>query len=186
MHIRELDTRSDSEIELVAQRMRDTLIEVEGADVGTTLYSMQWLRERVKWHLNPQTAIAKIFLATDANANANANTNADEQIIGHTIVRKEIDEHGNVHGLFSTTYVVPAARGTGVADQLLLTGERWMVEIGLPSAATWTSTTNANLIAMYAKYGYIEAGQHMHEVTGTVMVKLEKIFTVPSAISVSA
>ena len=61
-----------------------------------------------------------------------------------------------------------------------------MVEIGLPSAATWTSTTNANLIAMYAKHGYIEAGQHMHEVTGTVMVKLEKIFTVPSAISVSA
>ena len=61
-----------------------------------------------------------------------------------------------------------------------------MVEIGLPSAATWTSATNTKLIAMYAKHGYREAAQHVHEVTGTVMVKLEKIFTVPSAISVSA
>ena len=180
MHIRELDARSGSEIELVAQRMRDTLIEVEGDDVGGALYTMEWLRERVKWHLNPQTASAKIFIATDTN------TDADEQIIGHTIVRKEVDEDGNVHGLFSTTYVLPAARGAGVADQLLLTGERWMVEIGLPSAATWTSTTNANLIAMYAKHGYIEAGQHMHEVTGTVMVKLEKIIAVPSGVVASA
>ena len=175
-HIRELDPCSDSEIELVAQRMRDTLIEVEGADVGTALYSMQWLRERVKWHLNPQTASAKIFLAVDT----------DEQIIGHTIVRKEIDEHGNVHGLFSTTYVVPAARGTGVADQLLLTGERWMRETGLPSAATWTSATNAKLIALYTKHGYIEAAQHMHEVTGTVMVKLVRIFAAALSVVESA
>lgn len=179
MHIRELDARSDSEIELVAHRMRDTLIEVEGDDVGGTLYTMKWLRERVKWHLNPQTAIARIFIAIDADANV------DEQIIGHTIVRKEVDEHGNVHGLFSTTYVVPAARGTGVADQLLLTGERWMVEIGLPSAATWTSATNAKLIAMYAKHGYREAAQHVHEVTGTVMVKLEKTIAVPSGVVAS-
>lgn len=179
MHIRELDARSDSEIELVAQRMRNTLIEVEGDDVGGTLYTMEWLRERVKWHLNPQTASAKIFIAIDAD------TDADEQIIGHTIVRKEVDEHGNVRGLFSTTYVVPAARGTGVADQLLLNGERWMVEMGLPSAATWTSATNAKLIAMYAKHGYREAAQHVHEVTGTVMVKLEKTIAVPSGVVAS-
>jgi GNAT superfamily N-acetyltransferase len=172
MHIREIDPRNDAEIELVAARMRDTLIEVEGHEVGGALYTIEWLRERVRWHLNPQTAIAKIFLAIDA----------DEEIIGHTIVRKEIDEHGNVHGLFSTTYVVPAARKTGTADKLLSSGERWMMEVGLPSAATWTSATNAKLIALYAKRGYVETAQHVHEVTGTVMVKLERNFAAASSV----
>src|SRR5438034_4585227 len=93
--IRELDPLAEQEINLVAQRMRDTLIEVEGPDVGAALYSMDWLRERVRWHLNLQTALAKVFLAVQD----------DGKVIGHTIVRKEVDPQGSPYGLFSTTYV---------------------------------------------------------------------------------
>jgi hypothetical protein len=83
----------EAEIALVAQRMRDTLVEVEGPEVGGSLYSMDWLRERVRWHLNPLEAVARVYLAIDA----------DQQVIGHTIVRKEEDEERGTFGLFSTT-----------------------------------------------------------------------------------
>jgi len=165
--IRELDPLAEHEINLVAQRMRDTLVEVEGPDVGAALYSMDWLRERVKWHLNPQTALAKVFLAVQG----------DGKVIGHTIVRRELDAQGSPYGLFSTTYVVPAARRAGVAHQLLVTGEHWMLDQGFSSAATWTSVTNTKLLSLYHGHGYAKVAQHIHEVTGTVMVKLEKLFS---------
>ena len=167
MQIREIAPTAEHEINLVAERMRDTLIEVEGLAVGGNLYSIDWLRARIKWHLDPVTALAKVFLAVWA----------DGQIIGHTIVRRELDAQGAPHGLFSTTYVVPAARRSGVADQLLLTGERWMLDQAFPAAATWTSASNTGLIKLYQKHGYSQVAQHVHEVTGTAMVRLEKYFS---------
>lgn len=166
MHIREIDPSSDAEIALVAQRMRDTLIEVEGPENGVALYTMDWLRDRVRWHLDPAMALAKVLLAVDD----------DGQIVGHTIVRRESADDGAVFGLVSTTYVVPASRRFGIAQRLLEAGEAWMHQHALPLSATWTSATNTPLIRLYERNGYAQVEQHAHAVTGTLMVKLEKRF----------
>lgn len=50
--IREIDPILINEIELVATRMRQTLVEVLGPEKGTALYTMEWLLERVRWHLD--------------------------------------------------------------------------------------------------------------------------------------
>ncbi len=166
MRIREIDAADDAEIDLVAQRMRDTLIEVEGPETGVALYTMDWLRDRVRWHLDPDKALAKVLLAVDA----------DGQIVGHTIVRRESTEEGAHFGLVSTTYVVPASRRFGIAQRLLEAGEAWMHQHALPVSATWTSSTNTPLIRLYARNGYAQVEQHAHPVTDTLMVKLEKRF----------
>jgi GNAT superfamily N-acetyltransferase len=164
VYIREIAPDCESEIELVARRMRETLVEVEGEEVGGSLYTMDWLRERVRWHLDPLTAVAKVYLAIDA----------DQQVLGHTIVRRETDEAGRPFGLFSTTYVLPSARRRGVARLLLAAGEDWMRQQGLPRAATWTSETNVRLINLYRSHGYSQTARDVHEVTATWMVRLEK------------
>jgi GNAT superfamily N-acetyltransferase len=75
-------------------------------------------------------------------------------ILGHIIVRVETDDDGAEYGLFSTTYVDPAARRRGVATGLLLCGEAWMSERGMPRAVTYTSPSNARLLQLYRKHGY--------------------------------
>jgi hypothetical protein len=42
------------------------------------------------------------------------------------------------------------------------------------------------LIALYSKHGYVETARHMHDVTGTPMVKLERIFAAASSDGESA
>lgn len=164
--IRAIDAASTTEVTLVAQRMRQTLVEVEGEAVGTALYSMAWLVERVRWHLNAEKCTGAVFLAIDM----------DEKIVGHTIVRVELEEPDRSFGLFSTTYVDPVARRHAVASELLVHGERWMKQLGLDEAATWTSQSNSKLIRLYAKHGYVATQNHTHETTGTLMVKLTKAF----------
>ena len=166
MFIRAINPDVAAEIDWVAQGMRATLIEVEGEENGVALYSMDWLRERVKFHLDPNQAVAKVYLALQD----------DGQMIGHTIVRKAFNQDGACFGLFSTTWVLPAARRSGVASQLLASGEQWMQQQGLPSGATWTSQTNIKLINLYARHGYVQVEQGQHDVTGTVMVKLARQF----------
>ncbi len=172
LHIREIDPASDHEINLVAQRMFDTLIEVEGPEAGAKLHSPEWLRERVKWHLDPAMVLGKVYVAV----------NQGSDIIGHTILRRDnecaVDEpgKGQVFGLISTTYVVPAARRGGVADQLLAVGEAWIQAQGLVRATTWTSATNVKLINLYVKHGYHEAERHAHPGSGSMMVRLERTF----------
>lgn len=162
--IRPIDPKSAVEINLVAERMRATLMEVEGEETGIALYSMDWLRERVRWHLDANQVTAGMFLAV----------HGDGEILGHTIVRKEFEEDGREYGLVSTTYVLPAFRRAGVAEALLLAGEDWMRENGLACSATWTSATNLKLIRLYEKHGYRKTGSHVHETTATLMVKLER------------
>lgn len=164
--IREIDPASDSEIALVAHRMRQTLIEVEGEETGSALYSMEWLAERVRWHLDAASCNGKVFLAEYPPG----------QIAGHTIVRAEADEAGQPYGLFSTTYVAPEARRHGLAQALLQHGEQWMQAQALTSSSTWTSETNMKLIRLFRQHGYRIVQQHVHEVTATVMVRLEKSF----------
>lgn len=142
--VRPLDPACDTEIAWVAQHMRETLIEVLGPTRGSTMYSMEWLQERVRWHLRPADCTGQVLLAEQP----------DGQTIGHTIVRIDQDEAGATLGLISTTYVVPAARRAGVAAALLRAGEDWLIAHGAPTLATNTSDTNWPLIRLYEKHGY--------------------------------
>ncbi len=165
LRIRPLDPARDDEVALVAERMRLTLIEVEGEAVGGTMYTPEWLRDRVRFHLDPARCTGAVLLAEGAGG----------AIDGHTIVRVEhAADDGRRVGLFSTTYVTPAARRGGLASALLAAGERWMVDHGLSEAWTWTSATNTPLIRLYARHGYAEAERGAHPATGTPMVRLAR------------
>lgn len=142
--IRALNPTSAEEIELVAARMRLTLIEVLGEEAGRSLYSMDWLSQRVRWHLDPLQAIAQIYLAE----------NPAGHITGHTILRIERDDAEREFGLFSTTYVEPESRNRGVALRLLVAGEDWMRVQGMTEAVTDTSETNSPLIRLFRRRGY--------------------------------
>lgn len=162
--IRDLDPASAAEVDLVAHRMRATLVEVEGEEAGTALYTMDWLRERVRWHLDPANCAGRVLVSLDAAG----------AITGHAIVREEKDETGRAFGLFSTVFVDPPLRRAGIASRLLDAGEAWFRERRLAEAATWTSSTNAKLVALLVGRGYGITAHHVHEVTGTVMVRLAR------------
>lgn len=166
MQIRALDPARGEDLERVAQGMRATLIEVEGEVTGTALYDMDWLRGRALQHAQASDWPAVVLLAV----------NADEQILGHTLVRE--DPPGE--GLVSTTYVWPDARRRGVAAALLQAGEAWMRARGLGFSSTWTSATNAPLIRLYEGSGYAVAAHHVHESTGTPMLQLRRSLLSPS------
>jgi len=165
-HIRAIDPNAEVEIDLVAQRMRATLIEVEveGEDVGTALYTMDWLRDRVRWHHKNPAVTAAVLLAT----------NDASQIVGHTIVRQETGASGEPYGYVSTTYVDPAWRRRGIADALLVAGETWFHQHGLQDYATVTSSTNDKLIRLYRKHAYHVTAERRHDTMGTVMISLTK------------
>ena len=132
MRIRELDPEAataDEEIELVAQRMRATLIHVLGEERGTGLYTVDWLRERVRFHLDPARSTARVL-------------------------RREEPAGQPPFGLFSTIYVEPGSRRRGVATALLLRGEAWFREQGLGRAATHTAAHNQPLIEQFGRQGY--------------------------------
>jgi len=162
--LRKIDPASEAEINLVAARMRETLIEVEGEEAGTALYTMEWLQDRVRFHLDPAKCKGEVFLAVGA----------DGRILGHTIVRVETDDTGAKYGLVSTTYVIPESRRMGLATALLEKGEDWMKQRQLPESATWTSATNAGLIALYSRHGYAITQTHVHKTTATKMVRLSR------------
>ena len=140
MLIRPLDPKSQGEIELVAKRMRETLIEVLGEEEGSNYYTMDWLIQRVRFHLDGEGCVGGVYLCEDA-----AGT-----IIGHTIVRIEPDGSG----LISTIFVVPDERKHGVASALIGRAEEWMVEKGLPTITTYTAQDNTKLQRLLFKRGY--------------------------------
>lgn len=141
--IRPLDPGCPAEVELVAARMRLTLIEVLGEERGGSMYDLEWLRERVRWHLDPGQCTGEVFLALGPGG----------AVSGHTIVRVE-REGADAIGLFSTTFVAPEARRRGVATALLDRGEGWFRERGLPEAVTYTDRLNARLIRLFEGRGY--------------------------------
>jgi ribosomal protein S18 acetylase RimI-like enzyme len=142
--LREIDPGNDAEIALVAERMRATLMEVLGADRGVAMYTMSWLDNRVREHLDPARTTGAVFLAISPS----------NEISGHTIVRREHEDDGRLIGLFSTTYVHPSHRRGAVASMLLQEGEAWMEARELPFAVTYTDDQNEPLIALYRKHGY--------------------------------
>lgn len=149
IQIRPIDPLSQAEVELVAERMRETLVEVVGKERGEAMYTLEWLQDRVRFHLDPKQSTAAVFLAVSS----------DSRVLGHTIVREEKSEDGSKHGLFSTTYVEKSSRRLGVADQLLASGEEWMRAQGLKRAATATAENNTPLIRLYEKHGYSITGR---------------------------
>ena len=137
VRIRAINPQSSAEVELVAVRMRQTLVEVLGEEVGGNMYTMDWLVQRVFWHLDPSQCVGQVFLAEDD----------DGHIIGHTIVRIERDGTDGVVGLFSTFFVEPGSRNRSTATSLVAHGERWMMDHGMRTARTYTAETNATGLA---------------------------------------
>ena len=144
VRVRPLDPKHEHEVTLVARRMRETLIEVLGPERGASMYTLEWLEERVRSHLRPEVYTAQVLMAEDEHGG----------IVGHTMVRLEEDADGETLGLVATTYVLPQARRAGVAEALLAAGEAWLIAKGASRLATNTSQTNWPLIRMYEKHGY--------------------------------
>lgn len=146
--IRAIDRSSSSEIDLVARRMGETLVEVLGEERGSGMYSHEWLLQRVKWHLDPERVVGEVFVSESA-------TGADGgQVSGHAIVRVDADDDGRRMGLFSTLYVAPAFRHSAVAKSLIQRGEAWMVDHGMSRAVTYTDKANTKLHNLFAGVGY--------------------------------
>ncbi len=141
MRIREIDPQSKSEIALVAQRMRQTLVEVLGEQKGGSMYSMDWLIERVRWHLNPANTNGRVFL----------NETQDRRIIGHAIAR--ID-HDSPFGYFSTIFVEPSSRRNGNASRMISHVESWLSENGMPKVIYNTAENHTALIDLFKSHGY--------------------------------
>ncbi len=72
--IRAIDPQSPAEVELVASRMRQTLVEVLGEEVGGNMYTMDWLIQRVLWHLDPNQCVGQVFLSEDSEGHITGHT----------------------------------------------------------------------------------------------------------------
>lgn len=164
MLIREIDANATDEIDLVAARMRATVVEVEGEENADRLHSREWIRERLLWHVTGTDVVAKVLVASISG----------HGIVGHTILQRETDTAGQAFGLFSTSYVAPEHRRQGIANALLEAGEAWFATLGLNAFATWTSSTNSKLIRLYERHGYRITESGPNDVTGTQMVRLSK------------
>lgn len=123
--------------------MRDTLVEVLGEERGGSMYSMDWLIDRAAFHLDPEKCDGEIFLAVAD----------DGEIVGHNILRIEKDDEGPF-GLFSTTYVAPAARGKGFAKFLVEQGEKWFIDKGMTRMFTYTEENNEPLKRLFCSMGF--------------------------------
>jgi SAM-dependent methyltransferase/GNAT superfamily N-acetyltransferase len=157
--IRFLNSQLEHEVEWVASRMRQTLKEVLGEERGGAMYTMDWLKDRVLFHLNPSQCIGQIFIAEVPGDN----------MVGHCIVRVEKEDNSEI-GLFSTTYVEPEFRRLGVAEALLSSGEAWMREQGMTLGVTYTDQANVKLIQLYEKRGYTLTQTYSEK----AMIRLEK------------
>lgn len=143
IRIRPLNPGSLREIELVASRMRQTLVDVLGEERGGGMYTIEWLVARATFHVMPTLSAGEVLVAERG-----------DEIVGHSIVRVEQGDKGEAFGLFSTTYVIPAVRRLGAASALLESGEAWMRVRGLPFSRTYTDENNDPLIRLFEKHGY--------------------------------
>ena len=139
--IRDIDADSCEEIQLVAQRMRETLIEVLGEEKGTSLYSMQWLEDRVRWHLDVKNTKGRVLVAQ----------NKTQEIVAHAIAR--IDK-GAGFGYFSTVFVAPHFRKMGVASVLMDYVEDWFRQNKMNKVIYNTAENHAVLLKIFKSRGY--------------------------------
>lgn len=134
----------DVSVELIARRMRLTLVEVLDEERADAMFEHDGLVERVRWHLDRVTPDrqAEVFMAS-----------VDGEMVGHTMVRVDVVD-GEELGLFATIYVTPPARRWGVASALVQAGEAWMVERKVVVAATYTDAHNERLLAFFRDHKY--------------------------------
>lgn len=144
MNIREIDPKSDEEVNLVAERMRQTLVDVLGEEKGGSMYSMEWLQARVRWHLDKKNTTAKVLVSE----------NAVGHITGQAIARIEFGGDGVPYGYFSTIFVEPESRGCGIGTAFLNWIERWFVDLQLPKIVYNTAESNSRLIKLFCEHGY--------------------------------
>jgi GNAT superfamily N-acetyltransferase len=150
MQIRAARASSDVEVGLIASRMRLTLVEVLGKERAEEMYSQEWLRARVRFHLDPGLCHAAVYLA-EAD---------DGRVLGQSILRIEparplaAASAAEEYGLMATIYVVPEARRSGIAERLVEQVEAWIRSQGLSRAATNTGQHNEKLIRLFEKRGY--------------------------------
>lgn len=159
--IREINPESKEEILLVATRMRQTLVEVLGQEKGTELYSMEWLVNRVLWHLDPSQTTAKIFLIEGKEL----------KITAHAIARIDHDESKNAYGYFSTVFVEPDSRNKGLATNLLNHVENWLKSMEMPKIIYNTAENHSKLIRLFERHGYQITGRESE------MVQLTKLLS---------
>jgi GNAT superfamily N-acetyltransferase len=132
-----------AEIEIVARNMRQTLIDVLGAERGAEFYSLDWLVDRVRWHLAPERT-AKVLVVEGP----------DGRIVGHAIVRVEVDEEGASFGYFSTIFVEEASRRQGLATRLMASVEGWVRGHQLRRVVYNTAASNGRLLPLFQRHGY--------------------------------
>ncbi len=149
IQIRPIDPASEQDVSCVARNMRQTLVEVLGQETGESMYSMDWLVQRVLWHCDASQCTGDVFVAVHDDDD----DDGDGAIVGHTIVRIEREDNVDM-GLISTTYVVPEHRRQSIATALLAHGESWMMSHGLAEAVTYTDQHNEKLIGLYRAHGY--------------------------------
>ncbi len=125
------------------------------------MYSLAWLRERVRFHLDPLACQGHILLAFSG----------EKDVVGHVILRLEGYQDGLVLGLVSTIYVAPASRRSGVAKRLIDRGEQWLKQHGAAILATDTDERNEPLRNLFQNRGY---GVTFRE-PRTRMVRLSKM-----------
>ena len=142
--IREIDATSDVEIAVVATNMRRTLVEVLGLEKGTALYSMDWLVDRVRWHLDSQQAPAKVFIAEMSG-----------RIISHAIARVETETDGTLYGYFSTIFVEPEWRNKGIAASMLSHTVSWLESMRMPKIIYNTAENHSKLIRIFERNGFV-------------------------------
>ena len=144
MRIREIDPASADEVRLVAERMRQTLVEVLGEQKGAALYSMEWLVQRVNWHLDAEQTTARVYLMEGP----------DGQITAHAIARIERDGAGKPYGYFSTVFVEPDSRNQGHASALIRQVESWLRVMGMPVVVYNTGANHSKVIRLFERHGY--------------------------------
>lgn len=143
MRIRRLSPTAAEEIEWVARKMRQTLAEVVDNQDGASLYSIQWLRNRVNEHLAP--SFGAVFVAQD---------DATGLLQGHVIAREDVEEDLGEVGLMSTIFVEPEVRREGLGRKLVETALAWMKERGATLAVTKTAASNSGLIKLLESLGF--------------------------------
>ncbi|KAA3605521.1 MAG: GNAT family N-acetyltransferase [Planctomycetota bacterium] len=143
-HLRCLQKNCKEEIEWVAQRMRRTLMEVVGEQEGVEMYSMDWLRQRVHFHLEEERCTGQVILAEDAAGFP----------AGHLILRLEKSPKGEFFGLISTIYVEPKFRRQGLAGRFYDRAEAWFRQQGMEQAVTDTADDNTPLLRILQDRGF--------------------------------
>lgn len=102
---------------------------------------MEWLRDRVLWHLDSKNTNGKVYVVA-----------AKGQVIAHAIAR--VDQTPEVFGYFSTLFVEPSFRRTGLAKALVDHVERWFRSENMPFILYNTASSHHTLINLFEKKGF--------------------------------